>query len=155
MITNNEPGIYLENKYGIRIENELLCVEKATNEFGEFLCFETITYAPIDLDARKKGNSYYPAGTVIPMLPRKLANWICSLRPKEERCAMSIRMEIDKDGNVVRKELFPSIIKSDIKMDYQVLPFQILLLLLHILSLSLLEPYLFSLFAFIEINIIL
>ena len=51
MITTNEPGIYLENKYGIRIENELLCVEKATNEFGEFLCFETITYAPIDIDA--------------------------------------------------------------------------------------------------------
>ena len=51
MITTNEPGIYLENKYGIRIENELLCVEKAKNEFGDFLEFETITYAPIDLDA--------------------------------------------------------------------------------------------------------
>lgn len=51
MITTNEPGIYLEGKYGIRIENELLCVEKDKNEFGEFLGFETITYAPIDLDA--------------------------------------------------------------------------------------------------------
>ncbi len=51
MITTNEPGIYLENKYGIRIENEMLCVEKTKNEFGEFLGFETITYAPIDLDA--------------------------------------------------------------------------------------------------------
>ena len=51
MITTNEPGIYLENKYGIRIENELLCVHNSTNEFGEFLSFETITYAPIDLDA--------------------------------------------------------------------------------------------------------
>lgn len=51
MITTNEPGIYLENKYGIRIENELLCVEKGKNEFGEFLGFETITFAPIDLDA--------------------------------------------------------------------------------------------------------
>lgn len=51
MITTNEPGIYLENKYGIRIENELLCVEKGSNEFGEFLGFETITFAPIDLDA--------------------------------------------------------------------------------------------------------
>lgn len=51
MITTNEPGIYLENKYGIRIENEMLCVEKGKNEFGEFLGFETITYAPIDLDA--------------------------------------------------------------------------------------------------------
>lgn len=51
MITTNEPGIYLENKYGIRIENELLCVHKGKTEFGEFLGFETITYAPIDLDA--------------------------------------------------------------------------------------------------------
>ena len=51
MITTNEPGIYLENKYGIRIENELLCVEKGKTEFGEFLGFETITFAPIDLDA--------------------------------------------------------------------------------------------------------
>ncbi|MGM9969264.1 MAG: aminopeptidase P family protein [Anaeroplasma sp.] len=53
MITTNEPGIYLENKYGIRIENEMLCIEKGTSEFGEFLGFETITYAPIDLDAIK------------------------------------------------------------------------------------------------------
>ena len=51
MITTNEPGIYLENKYGIRIENELLCIEKGKTEFGEFLGFETITFAPIDLDA--------------------------------------------------------------------------------------------------------
>ncbi len=51
MITTNEPGIYLENKYGIRIENEMICVPKGKSEFGEFLGFETITYAPIDLDA--------------------------------------------------------------------------------------------------------
>lgn len=51
MITTNEPGIYLEGKYGIRIENELLCVAKGENEFGTFLGFETLTIAPIDLDA--------------------------------------------------------------------------------------------------------
>ncbi|MDE6407435.1 MAG: aminopeptidase P family protein [Anaeroplasmataceae bacterium] len=51
MITTNEPGIYLENKYGIRIENEMVCVPKGKSDFGEFLGFETITYAPIDLDA--------------------------------------------------------------------------------------------------------
>ena len=53
MITTNEPGIYLKDKYGIRIENEMLCVEKETNEWGTFYGFETITYAPIDLDAIK------------------------------------------------------------------------------------------------------
>ena len=53
MVTTDEPGIYLENKYGIRTENELLCVEKESNEWGTFYGFETITYCPIDLDAIK------------------------------------------------------------------------------------------------------
>ena len=51
MITTDEPGIYLDRKYGIRTENEMLCVEKGSSEFGDFLAFETITLAPIDLDA--------------------------------------------------------------------------------------------------------
>ncbi len=50
MITTDEPGIYLEGKLGIRLENELLCKEIITNEWGTFYGFETITYAPIDLD---------------------------------------------------------------------------------------------------------
>ena len=53
MVTTDEPGIYITGQYGIRIENELLCKEKATNEWDTFLEFETITYCPIDLDAIK------------------------------------------------------------------------------------------------------
>ena len=51
MITTDEPGVYEEGKYGIRIENELLCKKGIKNEYGQFMEFETITYAPIDLDA--------------------------------------------------------------------------------------------------------
>lgn len=51
MITSDEPGIYLEGKYGIRIETITECVEDRTTEFGRFLRFEPLTYAPIDLDA--------------------------------------------------------------------------------------------------------
>ena len=51
MITSDEPGIYLEGKYGIRIENLLLCVEKKTNEWGRFLGFETLTTIPYERDA--------------------------------------------------------------------------------------------------------
>ncbi|MBQ4068060.1 MAG: aminopeptidase P family protein [Lachnospiraceae bacterium] len=51
MITTDEPGVYIEGQYGIRIENELLCVEKCTNEYGTFLGFEQLTMAPIDLEA--------------------------------------------------------------------------------------------------------
>lgn len=51
MVVTDEPGIYLENQYGIRIENELLCVEGQENEYGQFLHFEPLTFVPIDLDA--------------------------------------------------------------------------------------------------------
>lgn len=51
MITTNEPGVYLEGEYGIRTENELICRKGEKNEYGQFMYFETITYAPIDLDA--------------------------------------------------------------------------------------------------------
>lgn len=51
MITTDEPGIYLEGKYGIRTENELVCRKGEKNEFGQFMYFENITYVPIDLDA--------------------------------------------------------------------------------------------------------
>ncbi len=51
MVTTDEPGIYLEGKYGIRTENELICKKAEKNEYGQFMEFEVITYAPIDLDA--------------------------------------------------------------------------------------------------------
>jgi Xaa-Pro aminopeptidase len=50
MVTTNEPGLYLEGRYGIRHENELLCQTSIKNEYGQFMEFETLTCAPIDLD---------------------------------------------------------------------------------------------------------
>ena len=51
MVTTDEPGVYEEGRFGIRTENELVCREDVKTEYGQFLSFETITYAPIDLDA--------------------------------------------------------------------------------------------------------
>ncbi|MCI8951277.1 MAG: aminopeptidase P family protein [Lachnospiraceae bacterium] len=50
MITSNEPGIYIEGSHGIRTENLMICVEREKNEYGQFLGFEYLTCAPIDLD---------------------------------------------------------------------------------------------------------
>lgn len=50
MITTDEPGVYKEGEYGIRHENELLCVVANENEYGTFLKFEPITYVPFDID---------------------------------------------------------------------------------------------------------
>ena len=51
MVTTDEPGIYIEGSHGIRIENELVCKKLEINEYGQFMGFEAITCAPIDLDA--------------------------------------------------------------------------------------------------------
>lgn len=51
MITTDEPGVYIEGEFGIRIENELITRKAEKNEYGQFMCFEDITYCPIDLEA--------------------------------------------------------------------------------------------------------
>lgn len=51
MVITDEPGIYIDGAYGIRTENELIVRKGNKNEFGQFMYFEPVTYAPIDLDA--------------------------------------------------------------------------------------------------------
>lgn len=50
MITSNEPGVYIEGAYGIRIENEIVVKQGVQNEYGQFLEFETLTMVPIDME---------------------------------------------------------------------------------------------------------
>ncbi|MDD7113026.1 MAG: aminopeptidase P family protein [Lachnospiraceae bacterium] len=51
MITSNEPGVYLAGKFGIRLENMIVCVKDTENGYGRFLKFEPLTMVPFDLDA--------------------------------------------------------------------------------------------------------
>ena len=51
MVTTDEPGVYLEGKYGIRTENELICKKAEKNEYGQFLYLEPLTMVPFDREA--------------------------------------------------------------------------------------------------------
>ncbi len=51
MVTTDEPGVYIEGSHGIRTENELICHKGVKNEYGQFMYFEHLTFAPIDLEA--------------------------------------------------------------------------------------------------------
>lgn len=88
MITTNEPGFYKAGSHGIRLENEMLCVKGEKSEFGQFMEFEPITIAPIDLDAinvelmkedeKAYLNEYHKMvfDTVSPFLTTEETNWL-------------------------------------------------------------------------------
>lgn len=73
---------------------------------------------PLDLDAQIRGTSVYFPRRVIPMLPEKLSNGLCSLNPNVDRCAMVCDMLIDHLGTIKGYQFYPAVIHSKARLTY-------------------------------------
>ena len=72
----------------------------------------------IDLDARNRATSAYLVDRVIPMLPERLSDDLCSLRPDEDRLSMTVDLYLDGKGRVNRYEVYPAVIRSKARLTY-------------------------------------
>ena len=70
-------------------------------------------------EAAKRGNSFYFPKRVIPMLPEKISNKICSLRPFEEKLTVTVQTNLDKNYRIASQEVYESIIKSNVRFNYE------------------------------------
>ena len=75
--------------------------------------------SPIDLEARRRGNSVYFPDRAIPMLPERLSSGLCSLREGVDRLAFTVELRFDGDGRVSRRAFYPSVIRSRARLVYE------------------------------------
>ena len=75
--------------------------------------------SPVDKEALKRGTSVYMVDRVVPMLPEKLSNEICSLQEGQPRLTFSCIMEIDSNGKVINYQITPSVIRSKRRFSYE------------------------------------
>ncbi len=66
-----------------------------------------------------RGNSYYFPRKVIPMLPEKLSNKICSLRPEENKLTLTVTTDFDNQGNIIDQNIYETIICSNYRLSYE------------------------------------
>lgn len=76
------------------------------------------TGSALDREARERGNSVYLPDRVVPMLPEKLSNGICSLVPREDRLAMVCDMRVTREGRVSGHEFYEAVIRSHARLTY-------------------------------------
>lgn len=103
--------------------DDAVYVEKTDSGYKLYVSIADVSYyvkesTELDLEALKRGNSIYLVDRVIPMLPRKLSNNLCSLNPDEDKLTFTVEIDFDAKGKVIRNDFYKSVIKSKYRMIY-------------------------------------
>jgi ribonuclease R len=103
--------------------DDAISIERTADDFRVWVHIADVTHyvepgSALDRQAAYRGNSVYLPGTVAPMLPRRLSNDVCSLRPHSERAAVTVEMEVTGNGETEGYRVFRSTIVSDARLTY-------------------------------------
>lgn len=103
--------------------DDAISLEKLEDKYKLGIHIADVSYyvkenSALDKEAYLRGTSAYLANTVIPMLPHKLSNDLCSLNEDEERLALSVVIDFDLDFNIISHNIFKSIIKTNKRLNY-------------------------------------
>ena len=105
--------------------DDAICVERHSGEkaFTLFVSIADVSYfvrpgTALDQAARQRGTSVYFPGTCVPMLPETISNELCSLRPKQERLALTAEISLDREGNIQGAKFYESLIKTAERLNY-------------------------------------
>src|SRR5215207_8915295 len=104
--------------------DDAISVERSTDGYRVWVHIADVTHyiepgSALDRQAAYRGNSVYLPGTVAPMLPGRLSNDVCSLRPNSERAAVTVEMEVTGEGETKSYSAFRSTITSDARLTYE------------------------------------
>ena len=116
------PFVTIDGETAKDFDDALYC-EFKNDRFRLDVAIADVSYwveaeSALDLDARDRGNSFYLANSVFPMLPERLSNDLCSLRPNEDRFAFVCRMEISPMGDILSSEFVEATICSAARLTY-------------------------------------
>ena len=103
--------------------DDAVYVEKSENGYKLLVSIADVSYyikenTELDGEALKRGNSIYLVDRVIPMLPKKLSNNLCSLNPNEDKLTFTVEIDFDNNGKIIGNDFYKSVIKSKYRMTY-------------------------------------
>jgi ribonuclease R len=103
--------------------DDAVYVEKNENGYKLLVSIADVSFyvkegTELNKEAVKRGNSIYLVDRVIPMLPRKLSNNLCSLNPNEDKLTFTVEMHFDDKGKLIKNDFYRSVIKSKYRMTY-------------------------------------
>lgn len=103
--------------------DDAVYVEKNENGYKLLVSIADVSFyvkegTELNKEAIKRGNSIYLVDRVIPMLPRKLSNNLCSLNPNEDKLTFTVEMHFDDKGKLIKNDFYRSVIKSKYRMTY-------------------------------------